>query len=68
MTTTNDSLTLSVPGFHLVGHPGEVAPANGQYRCLRCGAVLWRLRKGRRFPDCPSQHCPTVWLWHPLER
>ena len=66
MTTIHDLITHAAPGFRLVGHPGEIAPANGQYQCLRCGAVLWRVTRGRRFPECPSLNCPTMWLWYPL--
>jgi hypothetical protein len=63
MRTTEGSLAISGPGFRLVGHPGEVAPVNGAYRCLCCGTVLWRVRRGRRFPECPTHNCPTMWLW-----
>jgi hypothetical protein len=64
MKTTDDSRTLATPGFGVVGHPGETAPVSGAYRCLCCGTVLWRVRKGGRFPECPSRNCPTMWLWY----
>ena len=63
MKTMDAQPTLSVQAFGLAGHPGEVAPASGAYRCLCCGVVLWHVRKGRRFPECPSADCPTIWLW-----
>ena len=63
MKIMDDQPTLSVQGFRLAGHPGEVAPASGAYRCLCCGVVLWHVRKGRPFPECPSADCPTLWLW-----
>ncbi|HYB41336.1 MAG TPA: hypothetical protein VEL75_06165 [Candidatus Methylomirabilis sp.] len=63
MRTVDDIPAASVQGFRLVGQPGDVAPASGAYRCLICGAMLWRLSKGRRFPDCPSFNCPTTWMW-----
>ena len=65
MKTIDDQPTVAVQGFQLVGHPGEAAPANGAYRCLCCGVVLWQVQKGRRLPDCPSPNCPTMWLWCP---
>jgi len=46
-----------------VGHPGNLAPASGIYHCLCCGVVLWRVREGRPLPECPSNNCPTMWLW-----
>ena len=63
MKTTDDSPTLSFPGFRSVGHPGEIATVDGPYRCLCCGTMLWHVRKGHRFPECPSRSCPTMWLW-----
>ena len=63
MRTAHDSSMHAAQEFRLVGHPGETVPVNGSYRCLCCGVVLWRLRQGRRFPDCPTQNCPTMWLW-----
>ena len=68
MRTIDDQPILASPGFRLVGHPGEVAQANGAYRCLCCGVVVWHLRKGRRFPECPTANCPTMWLWYPSGR
>jgi hypothetical protein len=64
MRTTDDSPTVAIPGVGGVGHAGEMAAVNGAYRCLCCGAVLWRVRKDRRFPECPSPNCPTMWLWY----
>jgi len=63
MKTMDEQPVVSSQGFRLVGHAGDIVPAKGTYRCLCCGVVLWRLRKGRRFPDCPSANCPTMWLW-----
>ncbi len=63
MKITEERPTVLVDRFGVVGHPGDVAPANGAYRCLCCGVMLWNMRKGRRFPDCPSANCPTIWLW-----
>lgn len=54
---------LSVEGLRVVVRPEAPAPANGAYRCLCCGVVVWRLRKGRPLPYCPSNNCPTMWLW-----
>jgi hypothetical protein len=68
MRTIDDQPIPASQGFRLVGHPGEVAPVNGAYRCLCCGVVVWHLRKGRRFPECPTYSCPTMWLWHPSGR
>jgi hypothetical protein len=58
-----DGAQGSVEGLRLVVHPGTPAPAHGAYRCLCCGVVLWRFRRGRPMPDCPSSNCPTMWLW-----
>jgi hypothetical protein len=66
MKTIDEGPTLPIQGLTLVGHPGDVAPASGTYRCLCCGVLLWHMRKGRRFPDCPSANCPTMWLWSQL--
>src|SRR5262249_50021233 len=63
MKTIEEHRVSSIPGTRLVGHPGDGRPANGTYGCLCCGVVLGRLRKGRRFPDCPTHNCPTMWLW-----
>jgi len=30
--------------------------------------VIWHLKKGRRFPECPTLNCPTMWLWYPAGR
>ena len=68
MKTIGDRPISTTEGFRLVGHPGEVATANGAYRCLCCGVVVWHLRKGRRFPECPTHNCPTMWLWYPSGR
>ena len=54
---------VSGQGLRLVGHAGDTVAAKGAYRCLCCGVVVWHLQKGRRFPDCPSANCPTMWLW-----
>ncbi len=66
MKTTDEKPTRPIQGLAFVGHPGDVAPAGGTYRCLCCGVLLWHMRKGRRFPDCPSSNCPTMWLWSQL--
>ena len=63
MKIVRDAPMLSVQQLQLVGHPGETTPASGTYWCLCCGVVLWHLREGRRFPECPSPNCPTMWLW-----
>jgi hypothetical protein len=68
MKTIDDQPKLAPQGIRLVGHPGEVAQADGAYRCLCCGVVVWHLRKGRRFPECPTHNCPTMWLWYPSGR
>ena len=63
MKTIDDKPTPLLHAFRLVGHPSETVPADGSYQCLCCGVMLWHVRKGRRFPDCPSADCPTMWLW-----
>jgi hypothetical protein len=63
MRAIGQNLQLPQHVFPTVGHPGDVIAANGTYRCLCCGVVLWHVLKGRRFPDCPSNNCPTMWLW-----
>ena len=63
MKTVDVVPALSVEGLRVVVHPGSPAPANGAYRCLCCGVVVWRARKARPLPDCPSPNCPTMWLW-----
>jgi hypothetical protein len=63
MKTIEERPAATAQGFRLVGHPGDHVAASGAYRCLCCGVMLWQVRKGRRFPDCPSTNCPTMWLW-----
>jgi hypothetical protein len=63
MKTMSPHPPQAIEALRLVGHPGDRAPMNGSYRCLCCGVVLWRVRTGRRFPDCPTHNCPTMWLW-----
>lgn len=63
MNTTQDRQARPERHPGIVGHAGDPVPANGTYRCLCCGVVLWRARRGRRFPECPSSNCPTMWLW-----
>jgi hypothetical protein len=63
MRISEDSASVSVEALRVVVRPGAPAPAHGTYRCLCCGVVLWRLRRGRPLPDCPTTDCPTMWLW-----
>ena len=59
----DDRVGAAVEVVRLVGRPGEIVPEDGTYCCLCCGASLRRLRRRRRFPDCPTNNCPTIWMW-----
>ena len=63
MKVTRDKSAPAVEVRRSVGRPGDTVPADRAYRCLCCGATLWRLRRGRRFPDCHINNCPTMWMW-----
>src|SRR5262249_8416792 len=62
MRTLDVAPTLSVEGLRVVVHAGSLAPANGTYRCLCCGVVVWRIRRSRHLPECRTQNCPRMWL------
>lgn len=63
MKATADSPAMLTNQWPLIGNPDDIVPASGTYRCLCCGVVLWHLRKGHAFPECPSPNCPTMWMW-----
>ena len=63
MRTMLERTVERVQGSDDVGRPGDVIPSDGTYQCLCCGGTLWRLRRTKRFPECQTHNCPTMWWW-----
>jgi hypothetical protein len=63
MMYTRPAATANVEAARSVGRPGDTIVQGGTYWCLCCGASVKHLRKDKRFPDCCTNNCPTMWMW-----